>query len=1465
MAAPSTEVVESVLFDELSPTDIPIIFGSYAVLQEICEEQFEREALWDRRTVLEDAPGDRLSPTEAAVGLEDNSLQLSSGRLDQCKVVDFALADRNLNGPQDEHIQFETQVDVDSIDVLFKPLGGAAFGYAAATISLQWDGSFVQESTRLGSRNCLERAPAELLDPDEPFGRYFVSRAAAHRGALSRPVAIRIGDVHSVALKQTLPLHIIFPSKVMERISGDELLPLRRMFTALSRNNSVTASNLAAPTSVLWYLYTECLLMCANRTTSVGKSSAGCTRMACCACPNKNSSCRNSRQRLFLSEGDLSLAAAYMVRFVAALEVESDVPEGIQVLSASHGDNAYDLDTGLVGRVEETVLDDGVRACLIAPLANMDLHLEHFRSTVWGPDVQTSPFGHGDIDFRSCTGDVFGGEPNPLKRLGNMAHPCAVTSALQETRNCFSVHDFLLLSPVILRMTCHGMKFVLTTPGDVARFQKSLATEISAERCMDMTVDVGFSFGIPTAGVKAQLTTEAAQAGVFALPNSSRQKRRVEKGLSRFAGPQFPHAAGLGSQKTAVGSFGSRESMTIVTTDGAVLCNIRRTKVYSTDFHYSMRGGKTEYAHAQRDVSTVLHAPVPETLARWSQKGWDGLSRSQKKSIEQADVKFDKAMEGLVHDNLRRKVALLSSKQLKSSMRVEVTYGVGDEGLHDCVALEHAWRVLSLSKATNIPESVANDMPWWMRCPVYHAPGKAVILSISSPHELGCFSLALEAHLLQKVIMGRDVCRKIARGARSEEGVGASVDPFLKFLLRSSIPKGVASEIVLACCRGWYSGAKLQVLSRIFDKASLAMVPLPTSPTFDLSLTGAELSLIVCGLPIVHAEALAVTYPVLREIHSAFDMPPTQMSLPACLKVKRIARLRTGGREAFGLGPKLARFNRSSVHWSLDTDGSDAWDAEQSLEQAQLLAGASSKVMAVPLKTFRRNVVRGKPLNTLVYLLERAVNVGLTFGVRLLVGDCMVAEGLRRGGLAEDEEGHLREACERVSVADIVILSESTGWSGENSYVEASSAARSRTTRATDRRRHFAQFEDTRVAIETVAAQDVSDIILQHAHACANRDVELNLLREAVRNGQRCPTPWPGIRALRNVIEEINEETEALRDFSRADQAWRQVSQDASDVLADILSRAGFDCACPPFKKPSRFTSFLASGSGPPAMLFHTTRAYRLSGDTSQAAAPDAFALPGSSSWQKPAGARDVWQAVGGDGVGPGASDVATRIDTLETCMNALETEHGRVRPRPTVLEPLRTNLRNQSKTALADVNIIAALQRLLSDRGRACGPVVLERAQTYLHWLLYIRIQCGGDEGVALVLENPEENVAETGTQARPRFKSVRAATAAQREHFPVLQELLQKPWGGAFKAPGSTSHKKGGVKEAVAVLCGIGIAFKTQHSSGGQLDRLEVCSWVVDEVYAFVPRVYSSPERRVQTHLRLAPTRCLLKLINS
>jgi hypothetical protein len=78
-----TEAVESLLFDRQSHTDIPIVLGSYALLQAICKEQVEAGGLWDRRIVLEDAPGERLSPREATIRLQNNSLQLSSGRLDQ--------------------------------------------------------------------------------------------------------------------------------------------------------------------------------------------------------------------------------------------------------------------------------------------------------------------------------------------------------------------------------------------------------------------------------------------------------------------------------------------------------------------------------------------------------------------------------------------------------------------------------------------------------------------------------------------------------------------------------------------------------------------------------------------------------------------------------------------------------------------------------------------------------------------------------------------------------------------------------------------------------------------------------------------------------------------------------------------------------------------------------------------------------------------------------------------------------------------------------------------------------------------------------------------------------------------------------------------------------------------------------------------------------------------------------------
>jgi hypothetical protein len=159
----------------------------------------------------------------------------------------------------------------------------------------------------------------------------------------------------------------------------------------------------------------------------------------------------------------------------------------------------------------------------------------------------------------------------------------------------------------------------------------------------------------------------------------------------------------------------------------------------------------------------------------------------------------------------------------------------------------------------------------------------------------------------------------------------------------------------------------------------------------------------------------------------------------------------------------------------------------------------------------------------------------------------------------------------------------------------------------------------------------------------------------------------------------------------------------------------------------------------------------------------------------------------------------------------------------------------------------------------------VHERAQSLLHLLLCIRVRCGGDEGLALALRNAEDNVAVTALQTRHRLKSVHQVSESERDELPELQDLILKPWGGAFKAPGLVSHKKGGVKEAIAILCGLGIAFKTQYTQGGLPDRREICLWTVDEVYAFVPLVHIAPESRVRTHLRLAPTRSLLRLISS
>jgi hypothetical protein len=158
---------------------------------------------------------------------------------------------------------------------------------------------------------------------------------------------------------------------------------------------------------------------------------------------------------------------------------------------------------------------------------------------------------------------------------------------------------------------------------------------------------------------------------------------------------------------------------------------------------------------------------------------------------------------------------------------------------------------------------------------------------------------------------------------------------------------------------------------------------------------------------------------------------------------------------------------------------------------------------------------------------------------------------MRTSDVKEGE--NLEEAYAHLSVAHVIILSESTGWGRGHSFVPARSSQRSRTTRALNRARHFAQFNNTAVETVIVAARDVSDTLLEHVKDCASRDPELKLLRDAVR------------------------------------------------TLLDSVA------------KPDRFKSLLASGTGPPHVLSSAMRAYKFFSEASKVAAPMTFELSRSS------------------------------------------------------------------------------------------------------------------------------------------------------------------------------------------------------------------------------------------------------------
>lgn len=1437
-----------------------------------------------------------MSLEEATARLNDDTMQLVKKRMQDGERLCYD----NVTDLSDAQVSLIVDCDVDSIDFVSKVGGGCAFARSAVTIFLEFRGSQVNKAHFLSAQNCLEAIPKRATDANWVHGRYFTGGqnlpGPQPQPGKARPLQVTMGQVNSRALARPLPLLILFPSKTFELMDSEGMVPMRQMFSRLVLGKkaddlsvSIPRSRLASTASMLMYLHTELLVLCATLTTTAGRHTAVATRHPRFALPTAQNRARSVNAKMQLCGGEWTLTLCYLARFFAALEEVSCIPQNERVFGHSRDDALFTLDADRAKQARDIIQSASVLSCLQRRVSDVDFHVQHFEETVWGPQARTRLAGHEAIDFRDHSRRLRRSGMHGRRRAGGHAMPNPETALLSH-KHGFVLQDLLVLRTAVYRFTAHGLKLSMSGPEEIIRIRDELRTEVDAAKAWDMTVDIGYSFVPPFAGRKVVMQFDALRDLTMMLPCKAR-KPSVEDGLSVYASQYWPLSAQMSSQKTFVGSRGDDNSFS----PPDLVSAVRRTQFYDAAFHGARRYGHTEYELQNKIIQKLVSSSVPFNIGRWGRK------TKVESGLLKIDDDFDSAMQVLHNDINRRQQASSSLSEQVSCLRFEVTYGIGSEGIDGSVAFQHAQRVATLSRDVQ-EDGPADDgvSPWWATI----IPSSCPIVRIVRAEKVARYALALEERLLCMTEDAVQVARHIVV-KRSDPLPDSVSTGLLRWLVPAPLPTAAAVEISLFLAQGWFLEARRQVDARPVKTVGPSRVPVyipkPFAPTWFLRLTGMEAGVCSFGIPYVALDILAEAFPILRFVHPALQGPSVvpfrsqQDAWPDWFaehgrrilwESENSAKYRvfasgTAGQQMHHIG-----VSRRAVWWSLDPSAERRWDARLSHEEAVSLWEEGNRWISAPLLDLAQAMQRRSSQEVLEYKLEALFHRICVLGVRVLVGDAFEAVRRVRDGLQDGGETSLGlswygDATGPVldSALETLVDPRDTPWEETHSFVRKLHPGSSSAAHRRNRETFLAEFQTSDYTLRSCSAARMAKALLTHVAACGSGFREIQMLRLASDDELTLPVPWPSVRLLSNMIASVIQEvTVASSGWSPAASALETVLPHVQEMLASLLLNAEFQSACPAFiAAPLLPQCQMSYGEAEPPKMLHQDRTllyFLTSACTEDGLEPVPLLLERKSWWQKrlprKRSAAEVFQSVGE----PSTMSLQQLEGQFQSQRTKIQQEIWEICPQVAVLKTCRKDLR-QLHTGDDAEHWWAKMSMLLLDQVayvaknmEGSGDSVASRAQEILLILLAMRSKCGGDEGLALH-DVAGINTASAVMQASTSLLPVSAVEGVSERELILdqaggLQQMVRNCYGQSFKIPQQSSHRKGGLKAAAALLCDIGICYKINDASltFGNIEGVEAMTWCQDEIYLRMPTLQSRPEARLSAQLRLKPTLELLHI---
>ena len=98
-------------------------------------------------------------------------------------------------------------------------------------------------------------------------------------------------------------------------------------------------------------------------------------------------------------------------------------------------------------------------------------------------------------------------------------------------------------------------------------------------------------------------------------------------------------------------------------------------------------------------------------------------------------------------------------------------------------------------------------------------------------------------------------------------------------------------------------------------------------------------------------------------------------------------------------------------------------------------------------------------------------------------------------------------------------------------------------------------------------------------------------------------------------------------------------------------------------------------------------------------------------------------------------------------------------------------------------------------------------------------------------------------------------------------LKGLLERGLGESFQLKKPSSNRKGGLKDAIEMLCIARLCYKVydnfSHASEASTEvGLRMMTWCPDEIFLHFPRAAAVPKGHVRCQVRLSPTSELLRI---